>query len=1294
MKIVKLLLIITLIGVSLAASVAEKDVCLAETNSIALNNSSSTTEWFATAPDGSISTFSGIGDWVFTFSQIGAYLFTATDTSRCNPDEFIVHVHALPPPIDSIQGPDSVCASEPIEYSIEAPLSGVGTSWIVEGATPNSGSGPSISVRWNPAAPLWRIACFATSSENPYCSSDTTWKIIYPRIPNYQILGPYSTCENSYETYHEDYGSPDYYKWSIAPSTLGSVSSGDGTNHIQVLWNNVEALRTAMITCEMRVCNIVYFDTQAVVIHPTLDPSISIPSICAGQSILLHASTADAYEWMSSLGRVIGSNMHQDVHYVFENDGLVPINIPVSVWVTNPGGCPGMRLKDTFVTVPPNPGFSMVADDLCDGSATLRVSPNLAMLGAVYTFRDEAGTVVYATDTAALVYTAGRYSCEISYAGCTYLLYFNVDCIGAGAGCSVATSGDISEHCGEITVTGEVEYCTATPWYSWTLLETGEVQNTRIAVFKVDRAGTYHFRYNVVCDGCNGKIDTSMVVPMVAKFELSVACREVHILNESSWLGSVPTHVWDLGRTGSLDAAPIYTIPSPDYDTGGAYVVHYTISDGMHVCMARDSLYLPPLPIADFIFPNDRCQKIAVPFTDISSGWIRNWFWDFDDGATVDGIENPERVFDVSSDINGIYRILLTITDQLGCVDSVEYDLNIEANLIATFGAGQRITPSNSVLCNATSILLGYDPGLARSPTGYFWSTSEITSSIIVANTGSYLITVTDNYDCVYRETPKALVEILHNAAAKISGKLRYCEGEDIFLHSVNAAVSYSWEESSSVVGTTRDISILWALPGLYIYKLTTTDLGCSSIDFDTIEVFANPVLDPPTFVVNSCSPYAATITGGPIPVGGNLNWNNMATGSPILVGSPGLYNEVLTDMNHCKTSAHIRLPDPPTAIEFPEGCMRLCDTLLPLTVPMSIAYDAWKLFHDGIAVDSGMGVPTFRITGAGSYYLELTKDICTITTGALDVDIIDCAPCDCKLFSLQIDTLKDHKENCIYHFWNRSMPNHCYQIDSTLWSCLSIGRMGKGDSLSFTFPADAVYDVVVWMYLSDALHENTCLITDTIHIKVRDCKACSCTINPHIKYTQISNNPCCVLIEDTSIYTVCAHPIQWQWRIDATSTYTTTVPYIVVCDSTAADSFKIETKFWAENTATDVLDTCIAIRNNYKKIYACSNGRQRRGLFADDEFYEKRLTAYPSPFQDLLHIRLENAINEEGNRAVFELIKIYDMQGKMVYLDRKEWKDELYSIELSILANGVYEMQVIDELGNRYRVKLVKSGY
>ena len=148
----------------------------------------------------------------------------------------------------------------------------------------------------------------------------------------------------------------------------------------------------------------------------------------------------------------------------------------------------------------------------------------------------------------------------------------------------------------------------------------------------------------------------------------------------------------------------------------------------------------------------------------------------------------------------------------------------------------------------------------------------------------------------------------------------------------------------------------------------------------------------------------------------------------------------------------------------------------------------------------------------------------------------------------------------------------------------------------------------------------------------------------------------------------------------------------MVVCDSTASDSFKIETKFWAENTATDSTDTCSVTRNNYKKIYACSNGKQRRGLFSDDEFYENSLTAYPIPFQDILHIRLQNTLDEEANRSLFELIKIYDMHGKIVYLDRKEWKDEIYSIDLSILADGVYEMQVIDEVGNRYRVKLVKS--
>ena len=50
-------------------------------------------------------------------------------------------------------------------------------------------------------------------------------------------------------------------------------------------------------------------------------------------------------------------------------------------------------------------------------------------------------------------------------------------------------------------------------------------------------------------------------------------------------------------------------------------------------------------------------------------------------------------------------------------------------------------------------------------------------------------------------------------------------------------------------------------------------------------------------------------------------------------------------------------------------------------------------------------------------------------------------------------------------------------------------------------------------------------------------------------------------------------------------------------------------------------------------------------------------------------------------------------MAGKIVYLDRHVFADDVLTIDLSVLSDGIYEMQAIDDKGSTYRVKLVKGG-
>ena len=149
------------------------------------------------------------------------------------------------------------------------------------------------------------------------------------------------------------------------------------------------------------------------------------------------------------------------------------------------------------------------------------------------------------------------------------------------------------------------------------------------------------------------------------------------------------------------------------------------------------------------------------------------------------------------------------------------------------------------------------------------------------------------------------------------------------------------------------------------------------------VQVFANPNIAVHDSVM-SCSPYRARLSVTPIPTTGSLMWNIGWPGTPITVSRPGYYQAVYTDTNGCKGSDFTNLIDPPNPADFPEGCMRICDTMLPLTVPMSRMYDNWRLYKNSVSVGSGVGTPTFVISAAGTYRMDLTIGGCTITTGDL----------------------------------------------------------------------------------------------------------------------------------------------------------------------------------------------------------------------------------------------------------------------------------------------------------------------
>ncbi|MBT3453393.1 MAG: PKD domain-containing protein, partial [Lentimicrobiaceae bacterium] len=114
---------------------------------------------------------------------------------------------------------------------------------------------------------------------------------------------------------------------------------------------------------------------------------------------------------------------------------------------------------------------------------------------------------------------------------------------------------------------------------------------------------------------------------------------------------------WDFGDGGTS----IEQNPSYEYTDAGLYTVSLTItaSNGSDTETKTDYIEVfYPVPNADFEgTPTSGNSPLTVNFTDLSSGNIDTWTWDFGDGNTSSE-QNPENTYNAS----GLYTIQLIVS--------------------------------------------------------------------------------------------------------------------------------------------------------------------------------------------------------------------------------------------------------------------------------------------------------------------------------------------------------------------------------------------------------------------------------------------------------------------------------------------------------------------------------------------------------------------------------------------------------------------------------------------------------
>jgi len=303
--------------------------------------------WVKGALPGTTYTWSNgaMGDTIFV-TKSGDYSVTATNAAGCSGTAGPAKVVAIPLPGITIaaQGPATICEGDSIELRALHAGSPVSLMWQKDGVWLPDTNAETIIVH---SAGIYRV----TASESGGCDSTSSPVVVTVRpAPTPVIVGASSICVNGVSGYKISSTPGSTLQWQLNPTTLGSITDGQGSDSITIHWGN-----TATGTLTVTVTNsdgCTRSAQLAITIDSHLNPIITALGalgICEGDSTSLDAGSGYAtYQW-SQDGTIIANETAPKL--------TVAKGGAYTVAVTNASGCDGTSqpISVTVYPVPPKP---------------------------------------------------------------------------------------------------------------------------------------------------------------------------------------------------------------------------------------------------------------------------------------------------------------------------------------------------------------------------------------------------------------------------------------------------------------------------------------------------------------------------------------------------------------------------------------------------------------------------------------------------------------------------------------------------------------------------------------------------------------------------------------------------------------------------------------------------------------------------------------------------------------------------------------------------------------------------
>ena len=282
--------------------------------------------------------------------------------------------------------------------------------------------------------------------------------------------------------------------------------------------------------------------------------------------------------------------------------------------------------------------------------------------------------------------------------------------------------------------------------------------------------------------------------------------------------GNISGWSWNFGDGNSSSLIN----PSHSYSAAGNYYVTLIVNDSAWFCVDSITILITvtnstPNCQANFSDYADSLNTLLIHFTDLSTGNIANWNWNFGDG-TSSNLQNPNHIYIQ----NGTYSVQLSVTDSIGsCNDSI-------VKTVVVIGNPLPCQASFSYTANASNnMIISFTDQSQGNPYAWFWNFGDGTSSTnqhpthTYASAGNYTVSLSITTQTCNDTTSQQITVSPNNTTGSL---LVYVFADSVYLDS-GMVFLYQYDSLSSSIQAT-DSSYATYSQGLIYYNFPNIPQG------------------------------------------------------------------------------------------------------------------------------------------------------------------------------------------------------------------------------------------------------------------------------------------------------------------------------------------------------------------------------------------------------------------------------------------------------------------------------------